>query len=248
MSIGANGSEADRLAVFRPVRMRSATDVVLAVLVDALRGGLYASGDLLPKERDLAERLGISRPILRQAFAVLRAAGVISSRRGPGGGTFVESLENLPSVLTHIQGEARVELRSILEVRRATDTYAALLCSERASDEGFALLRQLVEEYPRQVESDHAAIETARDVDVRFHFAVADLSENEMLAAVVRDTYNRLAVLRDPYPYGHVDFEAAVANQWDLFSALASRERVSVLAAVDRHLAAFERVMLGYAL
>lgn len=243
-SVEQDEQHAARLAAFRPVRLPSAADVVLAVLVDAIRGGSYAPGDMLPRERDLSERLGVSRPVLRQAFAVLRAAGIVSARRGPGGGTVVESLENLQQVLAHIQGEARFELRQVLEVRRAVDPYVALLCAERASAEDFALLRRLVEDLPNHLQERRTAIEA----DVRFHLMIAEKSQNELLAAVARDTYNRISVLREHYPYGHVDYETGIENQWMLFEALHSRERERILAAVDVHLAAFEQVMLGYAL
>ncbi len=234
-------TDRDRLDVFRPVQLRSASDVVLAVLVDALRGGAYAPGDLLPKERELAERLGVSRPVLRQAFAVLREAGVISARRGPGGGTVVESLANLQDVLAHIQGDARHELRQVLEVRRATEPYAALLCARNASDDDFATLAALVERLSGQRDDRRAFYAT----DVQFHVVVAELSRNALLAGIVRETLDRVSTLRDPYPYGIVDLDDAVENQRVLSAALPSRAGERALAAADEHLSAFERVMLG---
>lgn len=226
------------------MRLRSASDVVLAVLVDAIRGGAFVPGDMLPKERDLAERLGISRPVLRQAFAVLRSAGIVSARRGPGGGTVIESLENLNQVLAHIEGETRFELRQVLEVRRANELYAALLCSERASEADFELLRRLVEDLPDNLHDVQAAIE----VDVRFHLMVAEKSDNAMLAQIIRDVYNRMSVLRAPYPYGHVDFDTGIAHQWLVLDALRSRKPARVCAAIDTHNADYEKVMLGYKL
>jgi GntR family transcriptional repressor for pyruvate dehydrogenase complex len=244
MGVDASAEDAERLAVFRPVRLRSAADVVLAVLVDAIRGGAFVPGDMLPKERDLAERLGISRPVLRQAFAVLRSAGIVSVRRGPGGGTVVESLENLQQVLAHIEGEARFELRQVLEVRRAADLYAALLCGQRASAADFELMEKLVQDLSNHLYDVRAALEA----DVRFHLTIAEKADNVMLAGIVRDVYNRIAVLRDPYPYGHVDYDVGVENQWLLFRAVRSRKPTRIRAAIDRHHSSFERVMLGYTL
>jgi DNA-binding FadR family transcriptional regulator len=244
VSNSSDATEDDRLAVFRPVRLRSAADIVLAVLVDAIRGGAFGPGDMLPKERDLAERLEISRPVLRQAFAVLRSAGIVSARRGPGGGTVVESLENLDQVLAHIEGETRFELRQVLEVRRASELYAALLCSERASEADFELLRKLVEDLPNHLDSVRSAIEA----DQRFHLMVAAKSGNAMLANIIRDVYNRMSALREPYPYGHVDYDLSIENQWLVFDALRSREPARICAAIETHNAAYEQVMLGYTL
>lgn len=51
---------------------------------ELIRAGEYASGDRLPPERELAKRLGISRPTVREAMIVLEIAGVIAIRAGAG--------------------------------------------------------------------------------------------------------------------------------------------------------------------
>ena len=51
----------------------------------AIAAGEYAAGARLPSESELAERYSVSRGTIRQAFAALRADGVIASRRGRGG-------------------------------------------------------------------------------------------------------------------------------------------------------------------
>jgi DNA-binding transcriptional MocR family regulator len=52
----------------------------------AIAAGSYPPGSLLPSEAELAERYGLSRGTVRQAFAALRADGVIASRRGAARG------------------------------------------------------------------------------------------------------------------------------------------------------------------
>src|SRR3954454_14502521 len=75
--------------VWRPVRGGNAFEITVARLAQAIRLGLVAPGDRLPPERDLAERLRVSRVTLRQAIGALREAGYLESRRGRAGGTFV---------------------------------------------------------------------------------------------------------------------------------------------------------------
>ena len=58
-------------------------------LARAIRLGVLADGEQLPPERDLAERLGVSRNTLREAIAALRDSGLVTTRRGRGGGTVV---------------------------------------------------------------------------------------------------------------------------------------------------------------
>ncbi len=68
--------EDTRLELFSPVHSRSAADEVLAVMVDALRGGLFDAGDILPSQASLAHRLKVSRRVLREAIEVLREEGI----------------------------------------------------------------------------------------------------------------------------------------------------------------------------
>jgi DNA-binding FadR family transcriptional regulator len=235
-------AESDRgLSAFRPIRLRSAADEVLAVVVDAIRGGLYAPGDSLPRERDLAAQLQVSRTVVREAIAALRQAGIVTVRRGNTGGTAVADTTNLPQVLARIAGETRFELRSVLEVRRGLESQAALLATERATAGDEARLSELVELLPELVGQHQPFYEA----DVRFHMALGEVSRNELLAALVRDTFNRLAIIRQSFPHAHVDFEQAIVNQRTLLAAVRSRDPERVLATMDEHLCAFERVMLG---
>jgi GntR family transcriptional repressor for pyruvate dehydrogenase complex len=223
------------------VRVRSAVDEVLAVLADAIRGGLYHPGDLLPPERDLAQRLGVSRPVLREAIAALREAGVVSVRRGSGGGAEVASVANLTQVLARIAGETRLEIRSLLEVRRAVELQAALLTAQRGTSRDLRRLAALVEALAGFSGRDQEFYEA----DVRFHLALGETSGNPMIAEIMRETFNRIALIREPFPHAHVDFEAAVRNQDEYLQAIQSGDPETVATAMHHHLAAFEVVFLG---
>ncbi|MEO8850932.1 MAG: winged helix-turn-helix domain-containing protein, partial [Allobranchiibius sp.] len=64
-------------------------EAVVGQLATAVRLGVFADGEQLPPERELSERLGVSRMTLRDAIAALREAGLVQTTRGRGGGTFV---------------------------------------------------------------------------------------------------------------------------------------------------------------
>lgn len=239
---GGAAQPADRhLSQFRPIRLKTASDEVVAVLADAIRGGLYRTGDLLPAERDLAQKLGVSRTVVREAIASLRRADVVSVRRGVGGGTVVQSVANLPAVLASLHTESRDSLRSLLEARRSIEPAAALLVAKRASVEEFAGLQRLV----ALLEDNLVAPEEFFQLDVHFHVAIGELSRNSVVAEFQRETFNRIAVIRAEYPVGRVDRERALFNQQDTMAALESRRRARIIASLDNHLGAFEDHFLG---
>src|SRR5262245_59316630 len=82
--------------VWRPVRGGNAFEITVARLAQAIKLGLVSEGDRLPAERDLAERLQVSRVTLREAIRAFREAGYLESRRGRTGGTFVVARAGAP--------------------------------------------------------------------------------------------------------------------------------------------------------
>src|ERR671928_766719 len=84
-----------RRAVFSPVDNRARVDTVVRRIGDAIELGLLADGEQLPGESELAGQLGVSTVTLREALMALRQRGLVTTRRGRGGGSFV-SLPDVP--------------------------------------------------------------------------------------------------------------------------------------------------------
>ena len=76
-------------AVLRPVRGHHAFESCVEQLATAIRLGVYPTGYVLPPEREMAERMGVSRATVREAIAALREARMVRTTRGRGGGTVV---------------------------------------------------------------------------------------------------------------------------------------------------------------
>src|SRR3954451_12198955 len=87
-------------AVLRPVRGYHAFESCVEQLATTIRLGVYPRGSTLPPERELAERLQVSRATLREAMAALRQAGLVETTRGRGGGTVVTMKPRGPSART----------------------------------------------------------------------------------------------------------------------------------------------------
>lgn len=222
------------------MKLRKAADEVVAAIVDAIAGGLFGRGDLLPRQRDLAERLEVSPTVVQQAFDILRRAGIISVRRGATGGAMVISVVELPHVLASLRGETHSTLRSLAEVRRSLELTAALRAGERATEEGLARLRELVEEL-----EDPAGFDVLLARDVRFHVAVAEVSANAVLAELVRGVIEKILLILSQFPVGRVELREAVRNQRETLAAIESRDPARIVRAVDEHMASVEELFLG---
>ncbi len=239
----APGTDQDdrHLHTFRPIRLRKAADVVIAVLADAIRGGLYKPGDLLPNERSLAAQLNVSRTVVREAVDVLRRAGIVSVKRGAAGGITVISDTRLREVVASLRGEMHDLMRWALETRRCLEPPAFALAAARATDAELEQLKPLVERLEDLIDLAEAFYVQ----DLEFHRQVVRLSGNPLLTDCYRTTIDRLMEIRQDFPVLQVGSETALENQRTLYTALRSRDPEPIAAAVEEHLQATEIIYLG---
>ena len=229
-----------RLDSFHPVRVRKAADEVIAVLADAIRGGLYNPGELLPRQADLATRLKVSKSVVRDAVEVLRRAEIVSVKRGNTGGVIVESTANLHQVLSAIGGETHASIRAALEARRPIETAAAVLVSQRADADGIRRLQSMVE----ALEATSDPEEFLR-VDRMFHYAVGDLCDSPMLRSFLRIALDQIVGSTADFPVGRADRRQALDNQHRTLEAIETGDSARVRRAMDAHLAMLEEAFLG---
>ena len=140
----------------------------------AIRLGVYPFGSTLPPERELSDRLEVSRATLREAMAALRAVGLVETRRGRGGGTVVTMKPQGPSARTadNTTAAQRADWLDALDYRRIVEPGAAELAASVALDDRARAM----------LEAAHLAVAKAtsrarhRQADSRFHLTIASLS------------------------------------------------------------------------
>jgi GntR family transcriptional regulator, transcriptional repressor for pyruvate dehydrogenase complex len=227
--------------VFRPIRVRKAADEVVAVIADAIRGGIYRPGDRLPGVRELAERLSVSRNVIGEAIDVLRQGGVVSVRRGKGGGVVVISAASVAGVIAGLHGSTRASIRAALEARRAAEMAAAPLAAARASISELARLESLVAALCGLTKEPETFLQT----DISFHYALVEASANPLLANLHVRAITELMAAREPFPSGRPSLKRAIEMQQASFEAIRSRSRSRIIETHDDHLCELEHIFLG---
>lgn len=182
--------------VFSPVPVRNAFEVTVERLATAIRLGVLSVGDQLPAERELAERFGVSRVTLREAIKALRDVGLVESRRGRGGGTFVCAPKRAgrrgPRQIGRSMGAA---LQDALDMRRVVEPGAAELAASRSlSADDRTTLRTCLSN------ATAAGERQRRIADSRLHMAVAACAGSPTLAAAVAGVQLRLDELLRAIP------------------------------------------------
>ncbi|MEV8100120.1 FadR/GntR family transcriptional regulator [Kitasatospora sp. NPDC085879] len=161
------------------------TDEAIEKIKAMIVSGELRPGERLPKEADLAERLGLSRSSLREAVKALSVIRVLDVRQGDG--TYVTSLE--PDVLLDTLGfivdfHQDDTVLEFLEVRRILEPAATAMAAGRMSDEEIATLEELLSGL-----SGDASLEELIDNDLEFHRRIAAGSGNTVLSSLIDGLY-----------------------------------------------------------
>jgi GntR family transcriptional repressor for pyruvate dehydrogenase complex len=182
--------------IFSPVPVRNAFEVTVERLGQSIRLGVLADGEQLPPERELADTLGVSRVTLREAIKALREGGLVESRRGRGGGTFIVSPKlHRPLSSEQAKEPLRERLEDTLDLRRVIEPGAAALAAGRpltAADR--ATLNRCLDE------ATNCSADGRRLADSRLHMAIAAASGSASVTAVMADVALRVDELLRAIP------------------------------------------------
>ena len=146
---------------------------ISAALRQDLATGRYKPGDRLPSESDLTRAHSVSRAVVREAIAALRADGLVEARKGSG----VYAIAPPTDAATPFQNLATERISSVidlLELRTACEVEAAFLAATRRSS---AQLEAIIEAHHR-VGHCLAQGEPTREADFALHLAIAEATQN----------------------------------------------------------------------
>lgn len=151
---------------------------VAGTLIEELQSGRFAVGDKMPAERDLALRMKVSRPVIREAMLALEVLGLIEVRLGAG--TFVVRLPGESD-----EPRFNVSPFELLEARLVFEGEAAALAAVQITDEEIACLEALVAAIRAQNEEQTAE----ENADMAFHMAIARATRNAAVEKTVEDLW-----------------------------------------------------------
>jgi GntR family transcriptional repressor for pyruvate dehydrogenase complex len=157
------------------------TDEAIDKIKQMITSGELGPGDRLPREADLAERLGLSRNSLREAVRALSMIRVLDVRQGDG--TYVTSLapglllDGLSFVVDFQRDDTLLEF---LEVRRILEPAATALAAQRMGDAEIDKLQRLLDEL-----GPDPTVEALVANDLEFHRRIATGSGNTVLSSLI---------------------------------------------------------------
>jgi GntR family transcriptional repressor for pyruvate dehydrogenase complex len=166
------------VSLISPLAAAGRAEEVVQRVSQAIQLGLFVDGEQLPPETEFAAQLGVSAMTLREALASLRQQGLVETRRGRTGGTFVRRPASPPVGLLRqrLHGLTTSSLRDLIDEQFAVSGAAAKLAAARASGADVRRLYTLA----RQL-SAASTLGSRIRADCRFHIEVAQASQSERL-------------------------------------------------------------------
>jgi GntR family transcriptional regulator, transcriptional repressor for pyruvate dehydrogenase complex len=162
-----------------------------AILDMVISGGL-SPGERLPPERELCERLGVSRTVVREALNLVEARGLISIEHGRGAvvsGGEPRAVRDTLGLLLRVQPKTLWEL---LEMRGILEVEVAGLAAERAGPGDLEEMRAQVERMRGSIDAPEGYV----DADVEFHARLARAAQNGVLLTMLEPVVDLLRASR----------------------------------------------------
>jgi GntR family transcriptional repressor for pyruvate dehydrogenase complex len=221
----------------RPVERHRLYEQVLAQLRAHVEKEGLRAGDRLPSERELAERLGVSRNSIKQATTVLEVQGLVETRHG--GGTYLRTASLMVEPIA-VLVDLKQRLPDIIEARVALEPELARLAAVRRTDDDLGAMAAALDEMAGQV----AAGQRGEEGDRKFHSAMAEASHSRILVEFYRQLSPKIAeTRRESLKQAHRPARSLAEHQ-TIHVAVLDGDQRRAATAVRRHLMSVSRVRL----
>ncbi|MFC0557917.1 FadR/GntR family transcriptional regulator [Halalkalibacter alkalisediminis] len=190
------------------------------------------SGDKLPSERELSDRLDVGRSSVREALRALELLDLIETRRGEG--TYMKPFGSyrLVEILLSFLLKDENDRKDLTETRRIVELEALKLACDRISDESIMKLDQLLNRAKEEWSHGDLPVEE----DYLFHKTIVKACGNRLLLNlwISLVEYNKVAIERSLQREGRMS--ASLKEHEEIYQALKNRDRDQATLAMRRHL------------
>jgi DNA-binding FadR family transcriptional regulator len=214
-----------------PVKSSKIYEIVMEQIKDIVKKGELKSGDRLPSERELAEKLEVSRASVREALKALKMLGLIETKHG--GGNFInynfeDSLLEPLSIVFLLLGS---KSEDIIEVRKIIEPEIAALAAKNITKEQVIELKEIANEL--NITSD---IEKCASLDKKFHYKIAQASGNNLISTIMFSVSSLIEKYIKNSKVHTFNKELVKIQHDEICRALEEHDSIDATAIVKKHL------------
>ncbi len=229
---------------FRPIRTRRAFEEICERIREQLALGVLKPGDKLPPERELAQQLGVSRNVLREALRSLEMAGILRLLKGVKGGAFIREGDTgrMNEVMRDMLSLGTISVRELSEARVNVIDLVVRLACVNARQRDFEALEANIERTDLATHEGRLLdrVECSRE----FYKLLADSTGNKVIAMIT----NSVTEIHMRFVYAKVASSGAATprltdKRRQFLSALRARDVASATRLMRIHLESVQRML-----
>ncbi len=223
---------------FQKIEPEKLSQAVVRQIELLILRGILRPGRRLPSERDMSERLGVSRPSLREAVATLQETGLLVSRANAGIFVNDDLGATFPPALTRLFAGHDEAVFDYIDFRRDMEGLAAERAARLGSDTDLAVVDQVYQ----RMETAHKKRNSADEaqIDAEFHLSIIEASHNIVMLHMMRSMYELLRqgvfYNRQILFHQRATRTMLLEQHREINEALQSRDPAAARAAVEAHM------------
>lgn len=203
---------------------------IVQKLLHPIEQGEWATGQMLPGQRELAEQLEISRPSLREAITVLETLGVVRSLPGKG----VMVLERTAQSVSEVPVPSAATAEDVLQLRYALEPFIVGLVAQSVDDSALSQLRLMVLDMREAVEDGNpTALASAYSA---FHRKLVAITSNPIFLSVSQQTAGALEQSEGPTLRNPKHAEQILEEHETILRAIRRRDSELASRAMRQHI------------
>lgn len=225
---------------FTAVRKTRVFEDVARQIQGLILDGALKPGELLPPERQLAERFGVSRTSVRDALRALELTGLVVARHGEGNVVADVSADTLVAPIATLLVRKRTLVAELLDVRKMLEPALAARAAVHATDAEVAHLEEILERQREKTARGESTVEE----DSEFHYCIAVAAGNSVVRKVLDVLMDLLRETRARSLQVGGRLERSLAGHRRVLEAIKRHDAAAAERAVRQHLEEIESIVM----
>lgn len=204
---------------------------IVSILQNYIIDNNLESGTPIPPERELAEKIGVSRPSLREALRVAQAQGLIEITRGKRPQVAKPSSSAATEIMALTLRRSGNVFKDLVVVRQGLEIQIAQLAAKNATEEGIQKLEENIRVMEENIEDETIYVKQ----DLAFHNLLVKMSSNVVFEIIMSSVSELLFKGREA-SVRKVKTKQAVSGHKEILKAIKNRDPDEAAKAMEHHL------------
>jgi GntR family transcriptional regulator, transcriptional repressor for pyruvate dehydrogenase complex len=227
--------------MFSEIKQYTVTQQIIRQIHTRIIAGQLSPGDKLPSENELVKQFGISKQTLRESLRALEHMGLIESKKGTGGGTFVievdASITKL-GLLNYFYFQ-NLSIKDLSMIRKLIDPFTAKIAAKSMSVADIEKLKKLNVSAKKHIKNnmyDSAMVDL-----VRLHSQIAKQANNPFIVLLVDFIEDILVDYKKVFQMGVKELEIVLEAHERIYQAIKDRDEERAAKEMFDHVEALEQ-------